>query len=99
MLLHHFEASKMIVMPFGMGPYGWFMLPYLMSQLGYPYYGRYPTVFPPTLPYLGSMVSYPYGASSISREEEAGMLEEQSRFLERQLSDVRQRIEELRKQQ
>jgi len=82
-----------------MGPYGWLMLPYLMSQRGYPYYGRYPTAFPAAPPYLGSMVSYPYGAPLIPREDEAEMLEDQGRFLERQLSDVRQRIEELRKQQ
>lgn len=109
-------------MPFGMGPFGWFMfphlawgfpwwfgrgrgfgwflLPYMMSWLGYPYaysyYRRYPSLYP-TIPYIGPMAPYiyGYGAPIIPKEEELRILKEHAKLLEGQLGDVRKRMEEI----
>jgi hypothetical protein len=39
----------------------------------------------------------PYGVPALPREQEIAMLEDQAKFLEEQLTEIRKRIEELKK--
>lgn len=69
-------------MPLGMGPLGWYYLPYLnywMSQ-------AYPFPYSPYIPYPGY----------IGEEQEIEILEAQAEILEAQLDRIRKRLEELR---
>lgn len=49
-------------------------------------------VYGPTLPWMT-----PYGVPALPREQEIAMLEDQAKFLEEQLTEIRKRIEELKK--
>lgn len=92
-----------ITMPFGMGPFGWFLLPYMINWFRYTYgYWPWPWFYPwmpwwisiyPTTPYAPGYMAPP----GLSKEEEIKMLEEQAKFLEQQLNEIRKRIEELKK--
>jgi len=87
-----------------MGPFGWFLLPYIINWFRYTYrYWPWPWFYPwipwwmriytPVTPYtLGYTVP-----PAFSKEEEIKMLEEQAKFLEQQLNEIRKRIEELKK--
>lgn len=80
-------------MPFGMGPAGWFMWPYMAQwlQYGYPYYGySYGTPF---YGYPGYIAPYP----SMPKEQEISMLQDQAKAMEDELNRIRLRIEELQK--
>jgi len=72
-------------MPFGLGPWGWLLLPYLWPYIWYWwnwwFYGPYATWMYPPLP----------------RESEKAMLESQAKMLEEQLEAIRKRLEELEK--
>jgi len=82
-----------------MGPWGWLMAPYLMSWFGYPYsygYRRYP--YPWAIPDL-PLVPYAYGYGAPiapTREEERGILENDSKLPEQQLAGLRKRMAELK---
>lgn len=77
-------------MPFGMGPAGWYMWPYMAQwmQYAYPGYGGYP-------PYYG--YGFPYPSTQLPKEQELGMLEDQAKALEEELAKIRSRIDELQK--
>jgi hypothetical protein len=49
-------------------------------------------MYGPTLPWMT-----PYGVPALPREQEIAMLEDQAKFLEEQLTEIRKRIEELKK--
>lgn len=86
--MHKMEVGKK--MPFGMGPLGFFMLPYLA-----PYRYRWPPAYPfPWLTYRFAPFLYP---PFITKEEELRMLEEESKLLEQELAEIKKRIEELKK--
>jgi len=79
-------------MPFGMGPWGWFMWPYLAQWLGYwypwslygaPYYG-----------YTGYGAPY---APSLTKEQETTMLQDQAKALQQELDRINARLKELQK--
>ena len=83
-----------------MGPWGWLMAPYVMSSFGYPYgYGYRRYVYSPPVPYLPFVpYAYSYGAPiAPTKEEELKMLEDHSRLMEQELTDLRKRIAELKK--
>lgn len=71
-------------MPFGMGPAGWFMLPYFAQWIRYWGYGY---------PWYGYWLQYP----PLSAEEEKAMLEQQKKFLEDELAQINKRLTELQK--
>lgn len=75
------DYKKEVSMPFGMGPAGWFMWPYMAQwlQYWYPYYG---------IPY-----SYPF--APLSKEQEVAMLKDQARVLKDQLDRINARLKEL----
>ncbi|MCP2519570.1 DUF5320 domain-containing protein [Candidatus Aminicenantes bacterium AC-708-M15] len=73
-------------MPFGMGPAGWFMLPYFVQWMRYWGYG-YPWY---SFPYW-----FPY--SPLNEEEEKAMLEQQKKILEDELTQINKRLTELKK--
>jgi hypothetical protein len=77
-------------MPFGMGPAGLFMWPYMAQwmQNAYPWYAGYP-------PYYGYGAFYPYAQPT--KEQEVDMLEDQAKALEEELARIRSRIDELQK--
>jgi len=72
-------------MPFGMGPAGWYMWPYMayLTRYGYPY--------PPVIPYGQP---FPF----LPKEEEESFLKDQANILEEQLAQINKRLEELKKQ-
>jgi hypothetical protein len=70
-------------MPFGMGPAGWFMWPYLAQWMRYCYPGYGPFHWAPYPP--------------MSEEEEKAMLEQQKKILEKQLAQINKRLTELKK--
>ncbi len=77
-------------MPFGLGPYGWFMFPWF-SYWFYTYW--YPWMWSWYRPF-----GYPgWGTPVMSREEELRFLQDQQKSLEEQLNDIKRRIEELSK--
>lgn len=47
-------------MPFGMGPYGWLMMPYIIPWLYYPYYGHYMSWMYPYYSYYWYPYHYPW---------------------------------------
>ncbi len=79
-------------MPFGMGPFGFLML----ARGLYPYRYRLPPVYPflPWLTYRFAPFFYP---TAIPKEEELRMLEDEAKLLERELLEIKKRIEELQK--
>lgn len=90
-------------MPFGMGPRGWFMWPYIAQWMGYgypslggysPYYG-YPAYGAPYLGYSG--YGAPYGYPQMSKEQEISMLRDQAKTLKQELDWINTRMEELQK--
>jgi hypothetical protein len=70
-------------MPFGMGPGGWYALPYMASWLRYWYPWLAVPFWPPFHPF--------------TKEQEIDMLEEQAKALEEQLNQIRMRMKELKK--
>ncbi|MHC1567022.1 MAG: DUF5320 domain-containing protein [Candidatus Syntropharchaeia archaeon] len=80
-------------MPFGMGPLGWFFLPYLMGGW-YPYFWGYPWRYSsyPSWGYLWwyypPVFQYPF--PPMTKEQEVQMLEAQ-------LEEIKKRMEELKK--
>jgi hypothetical protein len=82
-------------MPFGMGPAGWFLMPYFASYWGqwYPWGGGYP------YPQSWGAPGYPYPEPSGAPPptEELQSLTGQAEMLEGQLEWVRARIAELEK--
>jgi hypothetical protein len=82
-------------MPFGMGPYGWFVTPYA--------YLYWRCRWLPWLPrwwwtgIYGPITWTPYGVPVLPKEQEIAMLEDHAKFLEEQLVEIRKRIEELKK--
>jgi len=83
-------------LPYGMGPWGWFVGPY-----AYPYWGWGRCRWFPWLPrwwwtgMYGSIA--PYWAPPISKEDEIAMLQDEAKALEQELETIRKRLEELRK--
>jgi len=83
-------------LPFGMGPWGWYMAPYT--------YGWGRCRWFPWLPRLwwtgmyGSITPWatPYGAPTMPKEQEIAALEDEVKFLEQQLQETKGRLEELR---
>jgi hypothetical protein len=88
-------------MPFGLGPFGWFLFPYLTQywDFGYPYsYAPYPR-FPWWPAYSVSPYMYGYGVPPfISKADEQRILEDQAKTLESQLVEIRKRLSELKEQ-
>jgi len=70
-----------MAMPFGMGPAGWFMVPYF-----YPYW---PASYGYGLPYLGRFSPFFFG------QDELSYLRQLRQNLEAQLKDIDARIQEL----
>ena len=98
-------------MPFGLGPWGWFLFPYIYSYTT-PYYGwTYPWFIDwwwrcrwfPWLPrwwwtgIYGPITPWGWFTPTVSKEEEIAMLEDQAKMLEKELEDIRRRLEELKK--
>jgi len=83
------------MMPFGMGPWGWFVWPYLAQWMGYgyPLFGGYPWYGAPYpgYPGYGTLYGYP----QMSKEEEISMLREQAKTLKQELDRINARIKEL----
>ncbi|MEM2926560.1 MAG: hypothetical protein QXO94_03755 [Candidatus Bathyarchaeia archaeon] len=81
-------------MPFGMGPWGWFIassaIPYCWFRCRwFPWLPRLWTgIYGPLIPYR---------LLPLSREEEIAMLEEEAKLLEQQLALIRKRLEDLKK--
>ena len=84
-------------MPFGMGPAGWFMMPYLFPYWpGWlPYWSMHEGLYYPGY----GMGYYPLGFPPMSKEQEMKMLEEESKALEEELREIRKMIEELSEKQ
>jgi len=72
-------------MPFGMGPAGWFLMPYFAS-----YWGQY-------YPWAAPGYSYPQPWGAPPAAQELQFLRGQAEILEQQLETIRARIEELEK--
>ncbi|MGQ9514489.1 MAG: DUF5320 domain-containing protein [Thermoproteota archaeon] len=86
-------------MPYGIGPWGWFP-----GQYVYPYWGWgrcrwfpwlprwwWTGIYGPISPYYRPMTP------PISKEEEVAMLEQEAKFLELELAQIKKRLEELKK--
>lgn len=96
-------------MPFGLGPWGWFVFPYVFGSYGYYPYSWSPWVWWwrcrwfPWLPrwwwtgIYGPIMPWSFVFPTLTREDEIAMLEDQAKILEKELEDVRRRLEELKK--
>ena len=72
------------MMPFGMGPAGWYAWPCLACwmRFSYPWH---------TAPYWSPFQSF-------TKEEEEALLKDQAKIMEEQLAQIKKRLEELKKQ-
>jgi len=79
-------------MPFGMGPAGWFMWPYVAQWMSYWWpYGGYGWRFPG----YGIPYGFPSPYAPMTKEQEMGMLREQAKILQAELDRVNARLKEL----
>ncbi len=75
-------------MPFGMGPAGWFYLPYFARYFSY--------LMPYAMPYMPYLFPwFPF----FSPQQEVEMLKAQEKFLQDQLNWIEARIKELQGKQ
>jgi hypothetical protein len=72
------------IMPFGMGPAGWYSWPHL------PYWMRFCYPWP--------RAAYWSPFQPFTKEEEKEFLEDQAKILEEELVQIKKRLEELKKQ-
>jgi hypothetical protein len=81
-------------MPYGIGPFGWFMYPYWGRCRWFPWLPRrwWTGIYGPITPYTA-----PYWMPPISKEDEIAMLEDEAKILEQELEFIRKRLEELKK--
>jgi len=81
-------------MPYGMGPLGWYMDPYAYPYSGWGRCRRFPWL--PRWWWAGMYgLITPYSTTSVSKEDEITMLENEAKMLEQELARIKKRLEEL----
>lgn len=82
-------------MPYGMGPWGWLLDPYVHRRCRrFPWLPRWwwAGIYRAILPHPA-----PYWIPPLPKEEEIAILEEVARMLEQELERIKKRLEELKK--